>query len=314
MDKFNIDLSLMRELTEIMGRSLTFKDVETIGSDMFTKYSTHNIENVVDTVSISPLNASKSLVTECEGKKKLEQLVSIVLQLDGNLLNGRIVDVKGLDNFLYRLTKSGICFDYNKRKLVSIDREKEHLKNWGVLRDGKEYYVVVASVDICGNSKLVKKHKSKVMEKVYYKLWEHLRHQLDRYEGRIWSWAGDGGILAFRDTGDITQSVCCCQEILFTLPIFNLLPSKPIKDDIVLRIGMDYGKIKYFEDTGRIVSDVINYAAHLEKKGTDPNGFSISDTIYKRIPSSNKKLFTRQHEFEGRTAYSLVFDVKKAIS
>jgi len=48
--------------------------------------------------------------------------------------------------------------------------------------------VAVASVDICGNSELVKKHKPAMMEKVYYRLWDFLKHRLDMHDGRMWSW------------------------------------------------------------------------------------------------------------------------------
>jgi class 3 adenylate cyclase len=62
------------------------------------------------------------------------------------------------------------------------------------------------------------------------------------------------------------------------------------------------------EDTGRIVSDVINYAAHLEKKGTPPGALSVSDAVYARLPSRMQAPFTSKRQFEGRTAYSTAAD------
>jgi class 3 adenylate cyclase len=306
------DLSLRRELTELLGKSLTFKDVETIGSDLFRSYNTHELEKISHNVSISPLNAAKRLVDECERKNKLKELFSLVIQLDDNLLNGRLVKLKNLENLLYHISKTGIYFDFDKHKFVNFSEDKEYLANWGSLKEGKEYSLTVASVDICGNSKLVRKHKQKVMEKVYFELWEYLKSKLSLYDGRIWSWAGDGGILAFRKTAKVSQSVRCCLEILLSLPSFNLMPAKPIKDDIVLRVGMDTGKIKFMKDTGRIVSEVINYAAHLEKKGTEPNGLSISETVYKGLTPELKKVFKTQQVFESRKAYSLVYDCHNA--
>ena len=55
-------------------------------------------------------------------------------------------------------------------------------------------------------------------------------------KGLIWSWAGDGGIIAF-------------------------------------------ALVKFFRETGTIVSHVINHAAHLEKKFTHPGMVSISRTV-----------------------------------
>ena len=308
-----IDAALLTDLAEILGRSLTFNDVEVVGGQMFRGYNTHKLESISPGMSISPLNAARRLVTECEDAGKTLDLVAMVVQLDGSFLNGRVVEIVSLENFLYKLSLSGLYFDFQKRKLLRVDTDKKQMANWGALKDGKEYPIVVASVDICGNSKLVKKHSPKVMERVYYELWDYLRHKLELYDGRIWSWAGDGGILAFRYRKDTSEAVRCCLETLLALPVFNL-SARPIKDDIVLRIGLDAGTVKFASDTGRIVSDVVNYAAHLEKKGTAPSGLSVSDSVYGGLPAPLKKLFTEKKEFEGRTAYSLIYDFSAAVA
>ena len=79
---------------------------------------------------------------------------------------------------------------------------------------------------------------------------------------------------------DVNHAVNCCLEILFSLPIFNIFHSNEIPEDIQLRAGLDIGNVKFFNDTGRIVSDVINYASHLEKLHAKPNGISISSELY----------------------------------
>ncbi|MGA2477608.1 MAG: hypothetical protein ABSG63_02525 [Spirochaetia bacterium] len=204
---------------------------------------------------------------------------------------------------LYRLSRSGQYYDFSKRKFFDVE-DARGLLNWGALRDGREYPVAIASLDICSNSEMVKKYSAKVMEKVYYRLWEFLKEKLDYWEGRIWSWAGDGGIAAFRGEQSVPRAVSCCMEILAALPVFNMQPEKPIKDEICLRIALDFGRLKFFSDTGRIVSDVINYAAHLEKKGTRPSSLSVSDTIHPLLTPAMQKIFAQEAKFEGRTARS----------
>ncbi len=307
-----IDSALVTDLAEILGKSLTFNDIEAIGRRLFPDYDTHRLENVAASMSVSPLNAARRLLSECEAHNKVTELVSLVAQLDGNLLNGRIVEVANLESFLYKLSQTGVYFDFGKRKLVKVSADKSLLPNWGALRDGKEYPIVAVSVDICGNSLLVKKYSPGVMEKVYYELWDYLRQKLAECDGRIWSWAGDGGLAAFRYRKDTSTAVLCCLDILVSLYAFNLR-EKPIKEDIALRIGMDAGDVKFACDTGRIVSDVVNYAAHLEKKGTTPCGMSISDTVYAGLTPRLKKVFRTKQEFEGRTAWSLVFDAGEAL-
>lgn len=300
------DETLIKDLSELLGKSLNFKDIEAIGGYLFKNrsYDLHAVAGVDAKVSISPLNAAKILVDEAESKGKLKDLFVFIIELDGSTLNGRVVALPGLENMLYRLTRSGQYYDFSSRKFIDVEDHRS-LVSWGALRDGREYAVAIASIDICQNSELVKKYKTKIMEQVYYRLWEFLKAKLDTWEGRIWSWAGDGGILAFRGEENVPRAVSCCLEILASLPVFNMQPDKPIKDEICLRIALDFGPVKFFSDTGKIVSEVINYAAHLEKKGTKPSKLSISDEVHARLSPAMRKLFAEETSFEGRTARSM---------
>jgi hypothetical protein len=107
-------------------------------------------------------------------------------------------------------------------------------------------------VDICQNSEFVKKYRTAVMEKTCYRLW----------------------------------------DFLYSLPVINLQPDKPIREAICLRIALDSGPVKFSDDTGRIVSEVINDAAHLEKKGTSPGALSVSDEVFAGLPATLKAVFT----------------------
>jgi class 3 adenylate cyclase len=299
------DETLVKDLVEMYGKSLTFNDIQYVGSYLFKNrdYSIHAAAGMDAKRSVSPINAARILVEDVESKDRLKDLFAFTFELDGAPLNSRVVKLDGVENLLYRLSRTGNYYDFDRRRFVQ-EADHTRLLNWGSLRDGREYPFVIASVDICDNSVLVKKHKAKVMEKVYYRLWDFLKTKLDHWEGRTWNWAGDGGILAFRGDRGPVPAVSCCLEILATLPVFNLQPDNLIKDEIHLRIGLDFGPVKFFSDTGRIVSDVINYAAHLEKKGTKPRAMSVSESVHSRLPSPMQQMFPRQQTFEGRLAMS----------
>ena len=76
------DTSLVKDLTEMLGKSLTFKDVDAIGGYIFKDhaFSTHAIAGVDRGVSISPLNAAKTLVQECERKKRILELFTFAFE------------------------------------------------------------------------------------------------------------------------------------------------------------------------------------------------------------------------------------------
>lgn len=305
------DITLIKELSEIIGKSLKFIDIEGIGKYFFKDYSSHKINKTPETHTISNLLAAKTIVNYCLEKGKLEDLIKFIIELDGNLLNGKTINITGLENFLYALSRSGYYYDFKTRKFVNIKNDNKNMCNWGSLISGKEYMMIIASLDICSSSQLVKKYKSNIIEKVYFLLWEYVNKKIDKYDGRIWSWAGDGGIIAFRTEFGINAAVCCLLEILFSLPVFNGWESKPISDEISLRIGANLGFIKFQEDTGRIISDVINFASHLEKKATQVNNLTITDEIYNNITSNLKKIFKLSNKFEDKIIYNFNYNYKK---
>jgi len=301
--------TIERELVEMLSKSFTFNDLEALGKDIFgRKYDTHKLEGLTQRVSISPTTAAKRMVSECAENNKLETLALMLIQLDGNYLNDKIVRVFNLESFLYHQAQAGFIYNYKSRKFIQMSEDRSLMANWGSLKDGKEYTLTVASVDIAGNSKLVEKYGAPLMESVYNRLWEHIRDVLRTYDGRVWSWQGDGGLLAFPRDQDSNLSVLCCMNILLSMPVFNLRPENPIKQDIVLRIALDKGLIKFFSDTGRIVSKVINYAAHLEKLHTKSWGISVSDAIHKELSTQLKRVFADKEKFEDRFAYSRIID------
>lgn len=299
--------TIQRELIEMLSKSFTFNDLESLGKDLFgSRYDAHKLAGLGTTISISPMGAAKRLVHECAQNRKLETLVVTLIQLDGSYLNDKIVKVRNLENLLYNQTQYGIIYDYKRRKFVTVTQEKDLMPNWGMLRDNKEYLFTVGSVDIVRNSALVTKHGSSVMGAVYKRLLEFLRGILIPYDGRLWSWQGDGGLIAFAPDQDVNLSVACCMNILLTLPLFNLRHENLIKDDIVLRVGLDRGPICFLNDTGKMVSETINYATHLEKGGTDAWGISLSEEIHRDLTPKMKRIFIRKKKFEGRFARSKI--------
>jgi hypothetical protein len=175
------DETLVKDLVEMYGKSLSFSEVEAVGGYLFKdrSYSIHAIAGMDPKRSISPLNAAKILVDDAEGKNRLKDLFAFTFELDGSPLNNKIVRLDGLENLMYRLARSGQYYDFDRRRFVDTD-DYTKLINWGALRDRRDYPFTIASVDICSNSEMVKKHTTKVMEKVYF-----------------WSWARNGGIFAF---------------------------------------------------------------------------------------------------------------------
>ncbi len=299
-----LDLALLHETSELLSQNFRADDIEDLGKIIFKDFNCHKLAGISNHITMSAHKCAQVLVEFCNKEKKLFDLIQLLVQLDESTLNGKLVTIHGLEIYLYKLTQAGVYYDFQKRKVLRSKMELTDLINWGSLKEGKEYSLTIASIDIVNNSLLVKKHGTKTMEKVYFQLKSFLAKKLYEYDGRLWNFAGDGGIAAFTFKNQITRGILCALDIQSSLAIFNINPSVKINEPLELRIGIDNGKIKFQSETGNIVSDVINFAAHLEKYSTEPGQVSISGTVMKQLNKKIAGLFSEKHIFEEQSVFS----------
>ena len=299
-----LDASLRNQLAEMICASFKTEEINELGRLLFASYDSHKLSGTSGHISISPRKCANVLVEQCEKNRKIPALIKLAVELDGGIILGRSISVNGLELFLNRLARNGYVYNFETRKLVSTRKDIAEMRNWGCLKDGRQYEMTVMSLDLVENSVLLRRYGTRKMEKLYYQLWRYLKQQLSVYDGRIWSWAGDGGIMAFTFKDHVLRAVRCAISIQSTLSVFNMTVAPIISDDVALRIGLDTGCIKFYADTGRIVSEIINYAAHLEKKSTEPGRISVSADVVAELNSKSASVFTRGGRFENREFFT----------
>jgi len=298
-----LDPGLINDMTEMLAKNLKPCQIDEIGRLILRKYNSHEMLGIDPHITVPKRRAAESLISECIRKKHEEKLVKCLIDLNGGELLGKQIEFEGIERFLYNLTTSGFIYDFKRRKLKKVHEDPESMPNWGALKEGKIYDFSIACIDIVANSSLVKKHGVKKAEQLYFRFHNLLRRVLSVYNGRIWYWAGDGALLAFTFKGHEIRSIMFAVELQNLLSVFNVDPDRPVKDRIEIRIGVDTGKMKFSNETGTIISENINYAAHLEKSHTIPGSISISGELWQTLPEDLQHLFIYSGDFEGRPAY-----------
>ncbi|MDC7234073.1 MAG: adenylate/guanylate cyclase domain-containing protein [Spirochaetales bacterium] len=298
-----LDPSLKNLLIETISGSIKIKEMDEIGKMLYKKFDIYGLAEKTAVQTMGLRTAATVLVEYMNTNNKSDELIKLLAELDNNQVLGRTLQLEGFDYFLQQLTLSGYFYDFSKRKVLPIKKEASELPNWGALKDGKSYPVSIISLDIVSNSELVKKYGDKTMKKVYTSLWNFLRHCLTHTDGRIWTWAGDGGILAFAFKNHVERAVLFAIELQRTISLFNMDKNNPIADPIHLRLAIHTGKLTYHKDMGQIISEVINLAAHLEKQKTQPGAVSITQDIYKSINPKLQNIFSEMGEFESIPCY-----------
>lgn len=298
--------ALKSEFVELVASSFKPEEINELGRFFDRRYDHHAVSGTERHVTVSSRKAAIVLAEFIGDERRIGfmRLAQFVVGLDGKLFLNRTVELKNLETFLTGLVRCGMYYDFHTGKIVQSKKEFRQLINWGALKDEKLYDVTIMSIDVVRNSEMVKKYGLKVMEKLYFKFQAFLDHLLEHYDGRVWNWAGDGGIIAFTFKGHQTSAVLCALDIQRSLMVFQISPDYPIPENFTLRVAMDCGKVKFNSDTGKIVSDVINYAAHLEKKGTEPGKISISAAVRSALSEKIAGIFPVASDFEGREAFS----------
>ncbi|PIE04098.1 MAG: adenylate/guanylate cyclase [Spirochaetales bacterium] len=295
----NLDPALKNLLIEAVSVSLVADQIENLGQMIVPNLKIHDLSRKRSDFTLSPRMAAQVLIEYLTEKKLLSDFIKLLVEMDEEVILGKEIRIEGLEYFLQKLTETGLIYDAKKRKVVPLKEDISARPDWGALKNGRHYDVTVGSMDIVGSSELVRKYGQSTMNKFYSYFWTALGERLSSYNGRIWSWAGDGGIIAFAFKQHRIRAASFALEMQRIMPLINSHSRNPIKDDVAIRIAMHSGRVMFMSETGKIISDVINLAAHLEKRGTEPGFVSITQKIWKDLPSKLKDFFDPVGDFEG---------------
>lgn len=128
---------------------------------------------------------------------------------------------------------------------------------------------------------------------------------IEKRDGRIWNWEGDGGLAAFHIKDFVKNGVLSSIDILSAMPIFNAT-SNFINEDILIRIGINSGEAEFKNDIMMIDSDAIQKTKLVEKKHTYPMTISITPNTYQHLDSIVKSQF-RNETINNENIYILKF-------
>ena len=297
--------AVTHKIIEVLGNNFSYEEIILIGQRNEDDFNIHIPDNHYGRLRLQPHIAAEYLTTYFRDNGKLEDVVRFLLYLDCGSLNGRDVCIPDLEELLITLRRAGVGYDFKTREFHELDNETcgEHWE-W-CLKENKEYEFSFVSLDTVDSSALSTKEQRPKLDQTYDALHDLIELTAFKYGGSLWSWQGDGGLLAFWGKSHTLNALYFCFEMRGLLPVFNLKDSR-IQSDISLRFGIDTGAAVYKNDKGSILSKAINFASHLEKKCTDSNSISLSTKVHSLLSGKQKALFGKPDNLEGNGYYSLI--------
>jgi len=305
MNSYFENPAVTHRIIEMLGNNFSYEEIILIGQRNEDDFDIHIPDNHYGRLRLQPHVAAEYLAIYFRDNSRIEDIVRFLIDLDCGSLNGRDIYISGLEDLMMTLRHAGIGYDFTERDFFPLEG-KDCKDRWEeCLKENKEYEFSFVSVDTVDSSQLSIDEQRKKLDQTYDSLHHLITMTALTYNGSLWSWQGDGGLLAFWGKSFILNGLFFCFEILGLLPVFNLKDSR-ISNDIKLRFGVDRGVALYKKDKGSIISKTINFASHLEKKYTDSNSITISENVYSVLNEKQKSYFEKRNCFDGKDFYCLI--------
>lgn len=173
------------------------------------------------------------------------------------------------------------------------------------LKEGDIYQMAFLSIDVCNSGKLIRKYSEKKIKLILNNYYTFVIEAIKGFKSDIFSWTGDGGILAFWGDDACNNAVFAGIKIMKELALFNLKRKmNPIKEEIKLRLAIHYGTIEFQLPMNNIVSDCISHVSHLEKYHTNPGTLAITDILYNNLDERLKDVFVYDKKYLNTSIFT----------
>ena len=278
-------------LQDLLSRSLNTEQIHYVGREVDPSFDLAEVSGFGDHIVIPRQVAAQCVIQYFSARDKLRDFIAKLIMLEGYGGSGGIIKLKGIEPILNELRESGFVLDREKGAFVR-DQAQSKTQDWGFMREGQEYRLAFASLDIVGSSELVRTNVKVDVETTIRTLRDFVGSHVEFNNGRIWFWYGDGGMAAFIGDSCVQSAVMSCLGILAYLPVYNITRNALREEsDIRLRIGVHYRSVEYHGDTSKMHSEDMERASRLEDRYGVPNSIMLSETAYNLLPDELRKYF-----------------------
>ena len=273
----NVSGRLQRVVERALAESMDVHTMTTLARRLFGSYDLNERTGFPKNLAIPNKNAAGQIVRDIREKGLFLDFVTLLIQIHEVGLKGRKYRIPYLREIVDELKKEGLVFDEATRTFFE-DPGLRKSRDWGVLREGVEYFFTFLRVDIVGNTNLVRRNSSETVQNTYEYLRGNVQGTVERRNGRIWNWEGDGGLAVFHFSNMENRAALCAMEILNELYIYNLTQCE-LNDPLSVRIAVHCGPCEYRKCPDELNGETIKTVNELESKLTKPNAITFSGIL-----------------------------------
>jgi hypothetical protein len=238
-------------------------------------YDLNKQTGIPDSIPIPKKDAAHQIMSDIKDERLLLEFVNLLVRTHLEGYMGRTYNISNIRQILREMQNQGYIFDQEYKMFIE-NSDVQRTPNWGVLRDGIEYPLTFLRLDIAGNSAIVRDNHGTTVETAYTELRRIVETAVEKRNGRIWNWEGDGVLAAFYFSKKDMNATLAAMEITHELYIFNAMRCS-LKTPLNVRIAIHSGLCNYSSNMDVIKkSDTIKKTIELESTCTPLNTVTIS--------------------------------------
>jgi class 3 adenylate cyclase len=286
-----------------LSRSMPVDLMEKVARKVISDYDIYQRSGFPPSIRIPPVDAARQILRDFIREKYFLKLIESLLDVQQHGNMGREVKIPHLPQIIAEIEGQG--YTYSQKKGVFVDAAtggREKTMGWGALREGRSYDLALLRIDIVGNSDLVRRYPKTMIDAAYAAVRDIITRLVEKRDGRIWGWEGDGGLAAFYFTDKTIQATLCGMEIIHELFLFNLIAGA-LPEPISARLAVHAGPCKFVASAKESAGDTIRRVELLESRYTKPDSLTVSPGVYTDLGSKLSPLFVPATGPDNRSVY-----------
>jgi hypothetical protein len=284
-----VSAKLKNYLVQALAQSMTVELMQKLAVRVLPDYNLRYQSGFPPSIPVPQRDAALQVVSDMVRQGRLLSFVEVLIDLDRNGNMGRTVPIRQLPRIIAEIEDIGFVFK-EEYGLFMEGIPALRTRSWGVLREGQIYEFSLLRLDIAGSTRLVRKYPKPEVLKAYGNLRSQFAGIVERREGRVWHWEGDGGIAAFYFGAKNVQAALAGMEMLLEMFMYNLF-RRPLSGDLHLRLAVHTGSCPYLNNFEQIRSDTLRRLEQIESQFTATDSLVISPGVYSDMGTKLESFF-----------------------
>jgi hypothetical protein len=269
---------LRSHIAQALAQSMDVELMEKLAARVMPGYDLHDRSGFPPNIPVPQASAAHQIVMDMAREGYVRRFTEVLIEVTNNGVMGRTVPVRVLPQIIKEIEALGYEFKEEYGIFVEAGQGGK-TKGWGIMRQESVYDLSFLRMDIVGNTELVRRHSRPVVTQVYDEIRQIFTGVVEKREGRLWQWEGDGGTAAFYFGAKNVQATLGGMEFLQELFMYNLLRC-PFSRPVHTRLAVHTGPCQFLEDFKEIRSDTLRRLEIIEGEFAEADSLVVSPGVY----------------------------------